>query len=349
MKSNSEKQDVAQPGQMYDTSPHLIISVENTSDTLEFGDFVVNDSGLIVKWNSDDYSDKKPVGVILYNALEIEGSPSPNSKIPLISRGTVWLSVDELDAGFVNVKKGNPAYLNAVNGETTGFIDDIITNQKIGLFLEDPSELNEGGYLAPIELNLFADNIDNRITVESDINDPPLPASGSIIYYNETDSSLRSSSASGYSYLNPKPYASVSENIGGIGYNISNTNEIPVGVSDTNEDTHLCTINGSGFQFTGSYPTRMHITAGFYANLSPAGSITISAKINNSQTLAPSIGEYYLEPQGPDLNTPKRVILDFVVLMNPQDILQLFIISNSMTSEESSILTDGYELTAVAI
>lgn len=105
MTTNSERQDVAQAGQMYDTSPHLIISVKNTDDTLEFGNFVVNDSGTIVKWNSDDYANKKPVGVVLYNALEIDNKPSKDSKIPIISKGTVWVGVDETDAGFANIKK----------------------------------------------------------------------------------------------------------------------------------------------------------------------------------------------------------------------------------------------------
>ena len=271
MPTNYEKQDVAQPGQMYDTSNNLIISVENTNDTLQFGDFVVNDSGSIVKWNSDDYANKKPVGVVLYNALEIEGKPSDKSKIPLISRGTVWVLVDDTDGGFANVKKGSIAYLNTVSGEPTGFIDDVITNQKIGVFLEDPSALNEGGHIAAIELKLFAKNTNNLIVIESGNDDPPLPPSGSIIYYNEPDDSLRSSSATGYSYLNPKPHyeSSVYNDINPINNTIgaqfndfmvqrSNLNASSLHLMDrfsefANPDTY------NGVEFTGKYPINCQV------------------------------------------------------------------------------------------
>lgn len=260
MLTNYEKQDVAQPGQMYDTSNNLIISVENTNDTLQFGDFVVNDSGSIVKWNSDDYANKKPVGVVLYNALEIEGKPSDKSKIPLISRGTVWVSVDDTDAGFANVKKGAIAYLNAVSGELTGFIDDVITSQKIGVFLEDPSALNEGGHIAAIELRLFAKNTNNVIVIESGNDDPPLPPSGSIIYYNEPDGSLRSSSASGYSYLNPKPYLfSYNTNINlSISQNeLNNGANVPFGSLWENSNFSL---SNEQVIFTGSYVCHVQIS-----------------------------------------------------------------------------------------
>lgn len=205
MITNYEMQDVAQPGQVHDAAPHLIISVNNTSNTLEFGDFVVNDSGTIVKWNGDDYANKKPVGVVLYNALEIENKPTVGSKIPIISRGAVWISVDENDAGFANIKKGEIAYLNAISGNPTGFIDDVITNEKVGKFVEDALALNEGSYIVPIELKLFAKNTNSLVIVEGGNDDPPLPSSGSVIYYNAVDDTLRSSSTNGYSYLNPKP------------------------------------------------------------------------------------------------------------------------------------------------
>lgn len=283
MTTNSERQDVAQAGQMYDTSPHLIISVKNTDDTLEFGNFVVNDSGTIVKWNSDDYANKKPVGVVLYNALEIDNKPSKDSKIPIISKGTVWVGVDETDAGFANIKKGEIAYLNAVNGEATGFIDDVITNEKVGVFLEDASELNTGGYIVPIELKLFAKNTNNLIIIDSGNDDPPLPSSGSIIYYNTVDETLRSSSASGWHYLNPKPYYGYS-----LDY-IEPGNGFPTYIDNTlifNQFDNFYVQNGphTGFHFNTVGPFIDDGTAGTiddrYTGIEYTGKYSILCKVS---------------------------------------------------------------------
>lgn len=140
-----------QVGQIYDATIKRIYS-ETAAEEIAFGAPLAFDPNGNVT-NIDPNSSDLLIGVSVFDQMKINAVYPAADRVSVMNVGRIWVEIDLSLAGS-NIQAGIVAYVGNRPGTFADLINAGSGTIKAGLFLETPTLLLDGRYVAPLELNL---------------------------------------------------------------------------------------------------------------------------------------------------------------------------------------------------